>query len=193
MADELSVPTDDSGDAPPKRKAGGFFPLVKAVAFVSVVVVVEIVAAAMLAPSAQETERLAQQFVAAAAGNTVHVDGHGQQDKSHGGHEDVREVELGVYNITRFNPATSMTMSIDFELYGIVLAEHLEEFHHLFENSQARIREQVIMTLHGSESTDLTDAGLGLIKRRILEKTNRSIGQPLLEEVLFSKFNFVER
>jgi hypothetical protein len=49
------------------------------------------------------------------------------------------------------------------------------------------------MTLHGAESADLTDAGLGLIKRRILEKTNRALGQPLLKEVLFSKFNFVER
>ena len=42
-------------------------------------------------------------------------------------------------------------------------------------------------------ATDLTDAGLGLIKRQILEKTNRAMGQPLLKEVLFSKFNFVER
>jgi len=30
-------------------------------------------------------------------------------------------------------------------------------------------------------------------KRQILEKTNRALGQPLLKEVLFAKFNFVER
>jgi flagellar FliL protein len=156
-------------------------------------VVVEIVAASMLVPTAQETERLGQQFVAAAEGKTADVEHGEHEDPEHGSHSEVREVELGVFNITRYNPKTSTTMSIDFELYGIVLADELTEFQHLFENSQARIREQVIMTLHGAESTDLTDAGLGLIKRRILEKTNRALGQPLLEEVLFSKFNFVER
>ena len=39
----------------------------------------------------------------------------------------------------------------------------------------------------------MTDAGLGLIKRQLLEKTNRALGEPMLKEVLFSKFNFVER
>jgi flagellar FliL protein len=47
--------------------------------------------------------------------------------------------------------------------------------------------------MHSAESADLTDAGLGLIKRQLLEKTNRALGEPMLKEVLFSKFNFVER
>jgi flagellar FliL protein len=34
---------------------------------------------------------------------------------------------------------------------------------------------------------------LGLLKRRLLEKTNRALGEPILKELLFSKFNFVER
>ena len=74
-----------------------------------------------------------------------------------------------------------------------MLASDTTEFEHEFEHNKARIREQVTMTLHGAASADLTDAGLGLIKRRILEKTNRALGQPLLKEVLFSKFSFVER
>jgi flagellar FliL protein len=78
-------------------------------------------------------------------------------------------------------------------VYGTVLAEEAPEFEHRFEKSNARIREQITMTMHGTESADLTDAGLGLIKRQILEKTNRALGQPLIKEVLFSKFNFVER
>jgi hypothetical protein len=102
-------------------------------------------------------------------------------------------VELGSFNVTRFNPATNTTLAIDFELFGTVLADDVTDFEHSFENSKARIREQVTMTLHGAESGSLTDAGLGLIKRQILEKTNRALGEPLLKEVLFSKFNFVER
>jgi flagellar FliL protein len=176
-----------------RSDGGSFFAIVKAVAFVSVIVVVEIVAAAMLAPSPQETAKLAQQLAAAATGETEdasHQNGE-EQEPSHD--EQLKEVELGTYTITRFNPATNTTLAIDFELYGTVLADDASDFQHHFENSKARIREQVNMTLHGADSSDLTDAGLGLIKRRILEKTNRALGQPLLKEVLFSKFSFVER
>ena len=193
VADEVVVEQEAAAEAPPPaRNRSGLLSLIKPIAFVSVIVLVEIVAAAMLAPTAQETERLGQQLAAAATGKTADV------EEEHGGpkaaHQDtVREVELGVYNITRYNPSTNTTLAIDFELYGTVLAGDEAEFKHHFDNSKARIREQVNMTLHGAESADLTDAGLGLIKRRILEKTNRALGQPLLKEVLFSKFSFVER
>jgi len=193
MADEpVEQPPEAADEQAPKQNRGGLFKLVKAIAFVSVVVLVEIVAAAMLAPSAQETERLAHQFVAATEGETAHV-AEVDHTQKRGHAEDVREVELGIYNITRYNPKTGTTMAIDFELFATVLADEVAEFEHLFEHNQARIREQVIMTLHSAESTDLTDAGLGLIKRRILEKTNRTLAHPLVVEVLFSKFNFVER
>jgi hypothetical protein len=51
----------------------------------------------------------------------------------------------------------------------------------------------VIVTLRSSELGDLTDAGLGLIKRRILEKTNRTLGKPYLRSVIFSDFSFIEQ
>jgi flagellar FliL protein len=179
---------------PTKRGGRGLLRLIKAVAFVSVLVVVQIVVASILVPSASETERLAHDLAAASKGED-HSAGTGHDaESSHGDHgEGVKEVDLGTYNITRYNPTTNTTLAIDFELYGTVLAEEAAEFSHRFEASTARIREQVTMTLHAAESTDLTDAGLGLIKRQILEKTNRALGRPFLKEVLFSKFNFVER
>lgn len=193
MADESAEqPQESHAEQATTPGRGGLFSLVKAIAFVSIVVVVEIVAASMLAPTAQETERLAHEFVAATEGKTAEAH-HDEGESKHGTGAAVREVELGIYNITRYNPKTESTMAIDFELFGTVLADDVTEFQHLFENSKARIREQVIMTLHGSETADLTDSGLGLIKRKILEKTNRALGQPILVEVLFSKFNFVER
>jgi flagellar basal body-associated protein FliL len=193
-AEVLEQPADElANETPTKSERGGLFTLVKAVAFVSVIVVVEIVAASMLAPSAQETARLGQQLAAASAGETADVADEHEEQKEPAHKEQLREVELGIYNITRFNPTTNTTLAIDFELYGTVLAENSSDFQHHFDSNKARIREQVTMTLHGADSSDLTDAGLGLIKRRILEKTNRALGQPLLKEVLFSKFSFVER
>jgi hypothetical protein len=194
MSDEAVEQQPESTDTPAPRGRKKLFALVKPVAFVSVIVIVEVVAASMLAPSAQETGHLAQQFVAASAGHsTAGHDEHGEHGEGEESSHNVREVELGIYNITRYNPKTNTTLAIDFELYGVVLAADATEFQHLYENSQARLREQVIMSLHAATSADLADAGLGLIKRRILEKTNRAIGQPLVREIIFSKFNFVER
>jgi len=197
-AEENEVDEDEVGQATAdvaRPKGRGIFRLIKAVAFVSVIVIVQIVVASMLAPSAQDTTRLARDLAAASHGQaTESQDEHGKDAKDSAAQsEDLKEVELGTYNITRFNPATNTTLAIDFELFGTVLAEDYSTFQHHFETNNARIKEQITLTMHSAESANLTDAGLGLIKRQILEKTNRALGQPLLKEVLFSKFNFVER
>jgi flagellar FliL protein len=199
VADETEAveeqPVETTVDAP-RRKGGGIFRIIKAVAFITVIVVVQIVAASMLAPSAKDTEKLAHDLAAASTGHSAEAqDDHDKDAKEeHATHdENLVEVELGTFNITRFNPATNTTLAIDFELFGTVLADEKANFEHHFESSNARIKEQITLTMHSAESADLTDAGLGLIKRQILEKTNRALGQPLLKEVLFSKFNFVER
>jgi len=196
MADEPVVeqPADETPAEAPKRKGVGIFRLIKAVAFVSVIVIVQIVGAAMLAPKAQDTAKLAKGIAAAASGQSAEAqEEHAKDAKEHGPEKNLKEVELGTYNITRYNPTTNTTLAIDFELFGTVLAEDAAEFQHHFESSNARIKEQITLTMHSAESADLTDAGLGLIKRQLLEKTNRALGEPMLKEVLFSKFNFVER
>jgi flagellar FliL protein len=184
---------DEAAAAPKRIKLGGLLPLVKAVAFVSVLVVVEVVAGSMFVPSAQDTERLAKQYVAASQGQSAPAANDTAAATDAAPQGEVTEVELGTFNVTHFNPTSNTTMSIDFELFGSVLATDEKEFHTLLDKNKVRVREQVIMTLHAAESKDLNDAGLGLLKRQILEKTNRALGQPLLKEILFSKFNFVER
>ena len=97
--------------------------IVKAVAFVSILVIVQVVGASMFIPSAQDTERLAHQYVAAAKGESAADGAHeGESDSHEHSDEDTVEVEMGSYNITHFNPASNSTLSIDFELYGSVLA-----------------------------------------------------------------------
>jgi flagellar FliL protein len=196
VADEhVEQPAPETPEDAPKKKGKGLFRIIKAVAFVSVIVVVQIVGASMLTPSAKDTEKLARELVATSKGKTAgeHEDAPKNAEAEATAERELHEVELGSYNVTRFNPGTNTTLAIDFEVYGTVLAEDAPEFEHRFEKSKQRIREQITMTMHGAEATDLTDAGLGLIKRQILEKTNRALGQPMLKEVLFSKFNFVER
>ena len=40
---------------------------------------------------------------------------------------------------------------------------------------------------------DLTDPALGLLKRKILETTNKALGKPMLQGVVFSEFTFLEQ
>ena len=107
--------------------------------------------------------------------------------------EDQVEVVLGEFSITSFQPATNTTLRIEFNLYGTVDTKDQKEFLTALEGNQHRFRDQVLVIVRSAEITDLTDAGLGLVKRKILEKTNRMIGKPLLRSIIFSDFSFVEQ
>lgn len=103
------------------------------------------------------------------------------------------EVDLEEFSVTAFQPSSSTTVRIDFHLYGVVDAKEAEEFETLMKRNVHRFREQVIFIVRSAELQDLTDAGLGLIKRRILEKTNQTLGRPLLKAVIVSDFSFLEQ
>jgi len=103
------------------------------------------------------------------------------------------EIDLGEFSVTSFQPVSNSTLRIDFHLFGTVETENEEEFLTLMDDNMHRFREQVIVTVRSADITDLTDAGLGLIKRKILEKTNKITGKPLLRTVIFSEFSFIEQ
>lgn len=180
-----------------EKKKSPLFALLKAVACISILVVVQVVGAAIFIPTANETEALAKQLAAAELGEEEVAEpessGTSITDAQTRTEDEAVEVELGPFSITRYNPETDATINIDFELYATVLAEELEEFNTQFASNRNRLREQVIFTLHSADANDLTDPGLGLIKRQILEKTNRALGKPLVREILMTRFNFVER
>jgi flagellar basal body-associated protein FliL len=103
------------------------------------------------------------------------------------------EVDMGEFSLTAFQPTSNSTLRIDFHLFGTVRAGEEKEFARLMEENKHRVREQVLMTMRSAEITDLADPSLGLIKRQILDKTNRTMGKPLLRAVIISDFSFVEQ
>ncbi len=190
MADK---PTNDSPPTPSKK--AGLTNLLKGAAVLSIVVVVELVAASALIPNAEETAAIGEKLAQA---EVDHLETQVDHDAPSEAPEtdpsaDTLEVNLGAYHVLTYEPNSGSSLNIDFELYGTVLAEEESEFYQLFAVNQHRIEEQVVITMRGTELTDLTAAELGLIKRKILEKTNRALGKPLLREVLFPKFSFLER
>ena len=175
-----------------KKSGGGLMGIVKPIAIVAVLVVVEMVAAAVMIPSAEQTEDLARELARASKGEeTVFSDL--EDPNSLDEIEQTTEVELVAENITRFDPERDTVLNIDFVVFGVVQVDEEEEFLLEFEAHRGRIKEQIIFTLHNAKASELASSGLGLIKRQILEKTNRTLGRPLLREVGFTKINFVER
>ena len=196
MADE---PVHESTpEAPAKKKGPGMMTLVKAAAILSVIVLAQVCAAAMLLPSADETRAVGEQLAAAAHGKEAEHDEHGASeghgDAAHGaGGEHTIEVNLGAFHIVSFNAKSGKSLSVDFELFGTVLASEQEDFDHLYAAHEKRISEQITIAVRGLQADDLSDPGLGLIKRLILEKTNRALGKPLVREAVIAQFSHIER
>jgi len=134
-------------------------------------------------------------------------------------HRESREVDLGKFSLTAFDPNSNTTLLIDFHLYGTVAVDASDKgakeatgehsakggkpgeageednstFGKLFKRDQHRFRDQVIVIIRNATMADLADPSLGLIKRQILAKTNSLLGEPLLKEVVFSDFAVVQQ
>jgi flagellar FliL protein len=153
---------------------------------VSVVILVECLAAYCLIPSSAEVEANAK----------ARAEEHQKEEEEHHGEEHGEshgtsvEVELGKYNITVHRPASDVTLRVSFLLIGTVDEHEHEGFEALFEKNQHRLRDKIIFEIRNCELSDLTDPGLGLIKRRILAKSNELLGKPILQSVVFSEFSY---
>jgi hypothetical protein len=166
----------------------GMFNKLKIPLFITAVIVVECGVAIWLFPPAADSSALAEpvsQALPEAA----------PPEETESEKESVAqsEVDLGAFSVTSFQPSSNSTLRIDFHLYGIVNTPEKEVFLTLLEENQHRFRDQIIITIRSAEIADLSDAGLGLLKRKILEKTNRILGKPLLRSVIFSEFLFIEQ
>ena len=172
-------------DAQP-TKSGPLIGRLLIVAFMGAVVMSECLFAYFWLPSADEVaaqvELVARQAKTNADGTPANEE---KQDTL------AVEVDLGKFQITNHS-ASESTFRVDFHLFGTVSEEDLDEFNELFPRNSARFRNQVLEKIRDSKIADLEDAGLGLIKRRILEKSNALFGKPLLRSVVFADYTFVE-
>jgi flagellar FliL protein len=157
------------------------------VAFMGAVVVSECLFAYFWLPSADEVAAQ-MQLVAQKA----QADASGDQENSADQDESVIEVDLGTFTITNHRLLTESTFRTDFHLWGTIPEDQASEFEALFTRNKNRFRNLVIEEIHNSEVADLVDPGLGLIKRRFLEKSNALFGKPILRSVVFADYTFVE-
>ncbi len=178
------TPAEQPAEATPSKLAS-LLPKLAVVGVVLLVVTGECLAAYFLIPSADDLATAAGASIAAEAPPPP-VD---EEPKA----PPLVEVDLGEFRITSLQPVNNTNLRIDLKVVGMVTEEEHAEFAELLEVNKHRLRDQVILTLRSADTADLTDAGLGLIRRRILETTNRTLGKPLLHAVVFSDFSVVEQ
>lgn len=161
--------------------------------FVGVVILVECLVAYTLIPSQSQVEAWAEAKAKTAAETAHAADDHGD-GHGHGGEANHEvEVDLGKYNIVVHQPSANLTLRVNFHLVGLVGEKEHHDFESLYSTNEHRLRDQVLSEIRNSEITDLTDPGLGLIKRKILAKSNDLLGKPILRTVVFSDFAFIEQ
>jgi len=190
MSGQETNPTEDQAASAELEAKSSILAKIKILAFLAGVIALECLAAYLYLPSAAETAALAEATLATPEeGQAPTEDAETEEEEL----ADQVEVDLGEFSVTAFQPISNTTLRIDFHLFGTVRAEDEAEFLSLMEENLHRFREQVNITVRSADITDLTDAGLGLVKRKILEKTNRTLGKPLLRVVIFSDFSFIEQ
>jgi flagellar FliL protein len=193
------------------------FSKIKIIAIIGVIVLMQCVLAYLYLPGGDARTKGEDKKDATA----VHAPEKPDKEPAGDGRGDRREVDLGKFSLTAFDPNSNTTLLIDFHLFGTVAAEHDDKdgkgggehgahgghggkggegaeedntaFGKLFKKNQNRFRDQVIMIIRNAQMSDLADPGLGLIKRQILAKTNSLLGEPLMKEVLFSDFAVVQQ
>jgi flagellar FliL protein len=139
---------------------------------------------------------LAYWFFGTAAPQTAEsAESHDSSEEEDEGHDDGEgvEVSLGDFDVTAFQPTSNTTLRVSFKLYATVRPKDEATVATMIEERKHRFREQVLEIIRSSEMNDLTDPVLGLIKRKILEKTNRLLGKAMVKGVVFSDFSYYEQ
>jgi hypothetical protein len=157
-------------------------------AFIAGVILLECFAAYLLIPSAKEVAAAAEQDVK----HEIEKEKK-EAEKATDNSEATKEFDLGKFRVSRFQPASNTTINIDFHLWATVKETDYKDFETRFASSQHRFREQVIVITRNADVPELTDPGLALIKRQILEKTSVVLGKSLVNSIIFSDFSYVEQ
>jgi flagellar FliL protein len=193
MADKPPSPAEEPTDAPDAMSGEGkssILAKIKVLLIVAVVVVVECLIAHLYLPDAGRVDAMTAAPLESDLEAALSIDEDGATEEND---ESQVEIDLGEYTVTAYQPVSSTTMRISFHLYGVLAEEDADEFLARKEENEHRLRERVNTIVRSSDIRDLTDPGLGLIKRKILEKINRTLGKALLRGVIFSDFSFIEQ
>lgn len=186
MAEEQAEQPQAEAAAP---AGGGMLGKIIIAAFMGVVILIECLLAYFWIPSAEDIAAMAEERMTA----KIHELNPDEENPLLPDSAKVVEIDFGEYSVTAAQPSTNSSLRIDFKLAGTVEAEKEDDATELFEKHKFRFADNVEFVVRNAEVSDLNDPGLGLIKRRILEKSNRLFGETLVKEILITGFSMVDQ
>jgi hypothetical protein len=178
--------------APPAaaKSGGGMLAKLAIAGFMAVVVLVECALAYFMIPTAEQVAQLAEHNLQKKLPSSLTA---AAEDEPRASAKPTVEIDLGEYSVTVTRPNSPSVLRVDFHLVGTADEESLPEVKAAFDRSVHRFRDMVISEIRHLETSDFADPGLGLIKRRILEKSNALFGKPILKSVVFPDFSYIEQ
>ncbi len=191
MAEEELNPTEDAPEMEPES-GPSMISKISIPLFVVGVVAVECVVAYALLPDASQTQIMVEKVINESENETDQTSGEDGELTEDDLLNHV-EIELGDFDVTAFQPISQTTMRITFQLYGTIHEDYEREFNELKADNDRRLSEQMIAVIRGASVTDLTDPNLDLIRRKLLDKVNKTIGKQLIKSVIIPEFSYVEQ
>ena len=153
----------------------------------------ECLVAWMYLPSASEATAAVQTIAANAREGAALEDPFDPELEAGLNQEDGTElVKLGEFDLVMHMANEQINRYFFFQLSASVKTEDKDMLLESWTENEDRLRDQINEIIRNAKITDLTDPGLGLIKRQILTKVNRTLGKPYLQSIYFPNFTYRE-
>jgi flagellar FliL protein len=177
---------DEANQVEVPNQGGGMMGKLIAGGVIGLIVMVETVVAFMMTPDPEAIAEKVRAEVAASVGEDV--EDSDLLDEVEMG--PVSEIELGTFDVAIHDPASDATYHVNCKVAATVAEKDAAEFDELLAKNENRLRERIMIEFRSASASDLNEAGLGLIKRRILEKSNVLLGKPLVKKIIFPEYNY---
>lgn len=104
----------------------------------------------------------------------------------------VVEFDLGTFGET-FSPVdTDRSFRVELRLYGLIRAKNKGKMETEFHSKNGRLRHEIRKKIRNSELSELQDAQLGLLERRILTICNHLLDADMLLGIGFKDYQLIE-
>lgn len=180
---------EKSPEAPESTAKSGLMGKIVIASIIGLVILVETTVAFILSPSPDDVAARLRDEIKKDYESSL-ADGDLLDEKETG---PVVEVELGSFSISIHDQESQSTYTIDCNVMATVRQKDETEFAELVEINQNRLREKIMIEFRNAKVEELAETELGLIKRRILEKSNALFGKPIIKAVLLPDFNYYQQ
>lgn len=102
---------------------------------------------------------------------------------------ELAEVDLGQFTVTDRDARSKATRFVGLHVFAVVPKQEVEAFTHLHEAHRERVRGRVISLIRQTDTRELADPELKLLRSKLAVALRREMKTDLLEQVVFGDFS----